>query len=276
MLLVGALSYSAEPATVWTSTKTSAPPEIDGRIDDVWGQARPLTVLVREALGGGAPTEVILRALHTSDSLYVLAEWPDATRSDMRDPYIWNESDGGYQRPTTPDDQFALEFPLDGELLISMLPTTGAYSADVWHWKAGRSNLAGWVDDKRHIISRRSIEGAKEYDLGGHTTIYIARPMDEGTASYRKKPQPTAHVGDVIPSYQAQAPSGSLTDVRGKGIHGGKGWTLEMSRKFDTGNPDDAVIDPKRANLCAIAVLDDELYWDHSISQFLSLRFEPN
>lgn len=275
LLTLSALAYSAQPAIVWTSSHTSAPPDIDGFIDDVWANANPLTVTVREALGGGAPTDVVLRALHTSDTLYVLAQWPDATRSDMRDPYIWNKTEKEYQRPTTADDQFALEFPLDGELLISMLPTKGAYSADVWHWKAGRSNLAGWVDDKRHIISRRPLKDAKEYDMGGHTTIYIARPMDEGKASYREKPKPTAYAGDVIPSYQPQQPSGSLTDVRGKGIHDGKGWTLEMSRKFNTGHSDDAVIDPSRSNICAIAVLNDELYWDHSISQYLSLRFSP-
>ena len=46
---------------------------------------------IREALGSGDPMPVILRALHTNDALYVLAKWPDTTRSDMRDPYIWND-----------------------------------------------------------------------------------------------------------------------------------------------------------------------------------------
>ncbi len=267
------LAAAEEPPLVWTSTHTASPPGIDGAVDDVWANAKALTVTIREALGSGGPTEVVLRALHTDDALYVLAQWPDATRSDMRDPYIWNAGKEEYERPTTPDDQFALEFPLEGELLISMLPTKGAYTADVWHWKAGRSNLGGWVDDKRHIISQDRLDGAKEYSMGGHNTVYVARPMDEGRASYKTKPKPAAHGGDVVPSYEAQEPEGSLTDVRGKGVHDGTGWTLEMTRKFDTGNPDDAVIDPARENICAIAVLDDELYWDHSISQMLSLRF---
>ena len=46
-----------------------------------------------------------------------------------------------------------------------------------------------------------------------------------------------------------------------------------MSRRFNTGHADDAVIDPKRDNLCAIAVLDDELYWEHSVSPVIVLRF---
>ena len=262
-----------EAPLVWTSTHTSMAPRIDGRIDSGWSNAKALTVTIREAIGGGASMDVVLRALHTNDSLYVLAQWPDTTRSDMRDPYIWNKDTNQYERPTKADDQFAIEFPLEGDFLISMLPEEHAYTADVWHWKAGRSNLDGWVDDKRHIISNVPVEKAKEYSMGGHTTVYISRPMDEGQAAYRTKPDPKAYAGDVIPSYEAQQPSASLTDIPGKGIHNGTGWTLELTRKFNTGNSDDAVIDPEQSIICAIAVLNDELYWNHSVSQEISLRF---
>lgn len=262
-----------EPPLVWTSTYTQSPPAIDGRPGDDWSKARPLSVTVREALGGGSPIVVVLRALHTDDALYVLAQWPDATESNQRDPYIWNAEAREYERPTRPDDQFALEFPLEGEFLLSMLPTKGAYTADVWHWKAGRSNLGGWVDDKRHIISQERLDGAKQYSMGGHNKVFVARPMDEGQASYKVKPKPVAFEGDVVGSYEAQQPTGSLEDVRGKGLHDGKGWTLEMMRRFNTGHADDAVIDPTKDTICAIAVLNDELYWDHSVSQKIVLRF---
>lgn len=57
---------------------------------NTWSMAKPLTVTVREAMGGDHGRPVILRALHTDDSVFIAAEWEDATRSDMRDPYIWN------------------------------------------------------------------------------------------------------------------------------------------------------------------------------------------
>ncbi|MCH8241689.1 MAG: hypothetical protein IH897_03635, partial [Planctomycetes bacterium] len=258
---------------LWQSRHTTTPPNVDGVVDKVWRIAEPLTVVVREAVGGHNPKSVILRALHTDDTLYVLAQWPDATRSDMRDPYVWNANQKTYERPSKPDDQFALEFPIKGDFHVNMLAMSRDYTADVWHWKAGRGNPVGWVDDKRHIISQRRIEGAKRYDLGGHDTVYIARPMDEGTPSYKVKPKPESHEGDTVPSYEPQEPSGSVADVRGKGVHDGAGWTLEMARNFDTGNSDDAVIDPAAGITCAVAVLDDELYWNHSVSQFIQLRF---
>jgi len=92
------------------------------------------------------------------------------------------------------------------------------------------------------------------------------------------KPKPAAFEGTVVDSFEQRQPGSSLADVRGKGIHdaNAKNWTLEMSRKFNTGHNDDAVIDPSKDNICAIAVLDDELYWEHSISSLITLRLVSN
>ncbi|MDQ1272299.1 MAG: hypothetical protein QG591_929 [Planctomycetota bacterium] len=261
---------------VWESLYAKTSPTVDGKTDKMWEQAKPRTVVVREAMGGDNPTEVVLRALHTDDTLYVLAQWPDDTKSDMRDPYIWNASKKDYDRPLKPDDQFSLEFPITGEFNIRMLTLVHEYTADVWHWKAGRGNPVGWVDDKRHIISQKPIKNGMEYPMGGHGTVYIARQMDDGTSSYSVKPKPTVFEGTIVDSFEQRQPAGSVADIQGKGIHDGKGWTLEMSRKFNTGHDDDAPIDPAKENICAIAVLDDELYWDHSVSQLITLHFISN
>lgn len=265
-----------EPLLEWLSTYTEQAPVLDGEVDAVWERAVPLTVTVREALGGVGPREVILRALHTDADLYVLAQWPDDTESILRDPYIWNSATSAYDRPTLADDQFALEFPLEGEFTVSMLPSGLSYVTDVWHWKAGRSNLDGWVDDKRHIISTTPVEGALPYQMGGREVIYIARPMDSGMQSYATVPLPTVRTEDVVSSYSAQQPDSSQADIRGKGLHDGARWTLEMGRKFNTGYADDAVLDANHEIFCAIAILDDELYWNHSVSPKLVLRFQTH
>lgn len=261
---------------VWESSYTKTSPAIDGKMEKLWEQTRALMVVVREAMGGDNPTEVVLRALHTDDTIYVLAQWPDDTKSDMRDPYIWNETKKDYDRPSKPDDQFSLEFPITGKFDIRMLTLVHEYTADVWHWKAGRGNPVGWVDDKRHIISRKPILGGVEYTMGGHGNVYIARLMDEGTSSYSLKPKPSSLEGNIVDSFEQRQPTGSLADVQGRGIHDGKSWTLEMSRKFNTGHEDDARIDPRKENICAIAVLNDELYWDHSVSPVITLQFIGN
>lgn len=266
-------STGADDQAVWESAKVAVAPGIDGEVDAAWSRAKAREVVVREALGGGNPITVTLRSVHTDDNLYVLAEWEDVTKSDMRDPFVWNKEKSQYDRPTRPDDQFALQFPLSGDFDISMLSMQKAFISDVWHWKAGRGNVAGWADDKRHIISQTEVEGAKRYDMGGHGAVYILRPVDAGTPAYKVQEPPKEYVGNLLDSFVAQVPKGSLADVRAKGVHNGKGWTLEMARAFNTGNADDATIDKSRDNTCAIAVLNDELYWDHSVSQTIRLRF---
>lgn len=262
---------SAQP--VWESLYTKTPPIVDGKVDDVWKKAKPLTMTVREALGGGNPMPVLLRALHTDDTFYVMAQWPDKTKSDMRDPYVWNAENQDYERPSRPDDQFALEFPMTGQFDTKMLTLVHEYTADVWHWKAGRGNPIGWVDDKRHIISQSPIPDGKEYSMGGHGKVYIARVPDEGQSSYYPRSKPPAFEGNLVNSFEHRQPTGSMADVQGKAVHEEATWTLEMSRKFNTGQKDDAVIDPTKDNICAIAVLNDELYWDHSVSAAIRLRF---
>lgn len=264
-----------EHPLVWTASYSRMAPVVDGRTESAWSAAQPLIVIVREALGGTSPLPVTLRALYTDDSLYVLAEWPDPTRDDMRDPYFWDAAAGKYQRPIKPDDQFALEFELSGEFDVNMLAAGKSFVADVWHWKAGRGNPIGYVDDKRHVISSQPSEGAKRYDLGGHASVYIARLMDEGTPSWKPRPAPSSHTQETFDSFEHQEPSGSVADVKGKGVHNGRKWTLEMARKLDTVHPDDTPLDPAKAYRCAIAVLDNELYWNHSVSSVIQLRFAP-
>ena len=258
---------------LWESSYTKKSPIIDGKMDEIWEKAKLLTVIVREAMGGDNPMPVVLRALHTDDTFYVMAQWPDETESDMRDPYVWNVEKREYERPSRPDDQFSIEFPMTGEFDIRMMTLVHEYTADVWHWKAGRGNPLGWADDKRHIISQKPDYGGVEYSMGGHGKVYIARIPDEGKSSYNMKSKPLAFEGEVVNSFEHSLPADSLADVRGKGFHDGKMWTLEMSRKLDTGYNDDAVIDTAKDNICAIAVLDDELYWEHSVSSVITLRF---
>ena len=49
-------------------------------------------------------------------------------------------------------------------------------------------------------------------------------------------------------------PSGSLIDVKAKGIWNNGEWTLEMSRKLDTGNADDVSLSQVKTIKGAIAV----------------------
>lgn len=270
----GVANHPENKPVVWVAKKAASAPVIDGTIDNVWSKATVCEVTIRQAFGGGDAFVVRLKALYTADSLFVLAQWNDDTKSDMRDPFVWNEEKKVYERPTKPDDQFALQFPISGDFDISMLAMDKDYTTDVWHWKAGRGNSMGFVDDKQHIISKTAVKDSREYNMGNRGKVFIARLMDEGTPAYVAKETPKEFAGKILDSFDHRAPSGSVADVRGSGVYNGTGWTLEMCRRLNTSHPDDAVIAVNKDNTCAIAVLNDELYWNHSVSQIITLRFE--
>lgn len=133
-----------------------------------------------------------------------------------------------------------------------MLTIEREYKSDVLGTgKAGRGNPVGWVDDKHHIISQSPVPGGKEHKLHSGRRVFIARAQDEGKPSYLLKQEPMAFAGDMIDSFSHQEPDGSMADIRGSARHTGKGWYLEMGRRFRTNHSDDAVIDPKTINPCA-------------------------
>ncbi|RMF86077.1 MAG: hypothetical protein D6736_15900 [Nitrospinota bacterium] len=68
--------------------KVKRAPQIDGRVDTVWSQARPVTVYLR---GGSGEIPLTLRAIYTEEQIFFLAEWPDSTEDRTHKPWVWDE-----------------------------------------------------------------------------------------------------------------------------------------------------------------------------------------
>jgi hypothetical protein len=66
------------------SHRVDAPPEIDGKIDDVWDAAEPLHLPLTWGMEGTEHAlDVEMRALHTSEAVHFLARWPGAPPSGL-------------------------------------------------------------------------------------------------------------------------------------------------------------------------------------------------
>lgn len=87
LILVGCAPAAAPPAQEavrkdaparLVSRWTDAPPEIDGLVDEVWETAAPLRLPLTWGMEGTEHAlDAELRSLHTANSLYLLAQWPD-------------------------------------------------------------------------------------------------------------------------------------------------------------------------------------------------------
>jgi hypothetical protein len=111
-------------------------------------------------------------AIH-GDTVYVSAVWQDATESRLHKPYRWDPQMLSYQRTRQLEDRLAISFPISGDFSHNKL--SGAeFTADVWHWKASRSDPAGIAHDKMWRVSRSSFPGAKKFTTPEGQTIYPA------------------------------------------------------------------------------------------------------
>ena len=221
--------------------------------------------------GNGRVDSVELKAAVKGDRIYILAIWRDDTESRLHKPYKWDEATGKYKRTQQLEDRFAVSFAMTGEFSASKL--SGAeFTADVWHWKASRTDPAGIAHDKMWKVSRSTFPKAKEFKSPDGTTVYMRRMSDDGDRLY-KPLKYTSRQDDIMPRYEVNLKaSGSIADVQAKSVWKNGRWYLEMSRPLNTGNADDAVI-PRTGQIeIAVAGFNDVDGRTHSTSEIIVLR----
>lgn len=242
------------------SLRVTKAPVVDGdRGDAAWKSAEEAKVIAKGVFPENAAksTEVVLRSVHTDTHVFFLVRWRDETRDDQaHKPWTWDAGNGAYVEGPEREDMFALAFEHTGPFTADMLaPDESVW--DVWHWKATRTNPQGFAMDRSHRYTRQQWEGkGKSHTARNGEAIWIARPEDAGDTVEKKQPAPTSRAAERLPQYLPGTPSGSAADVKAKGQWSDGWWTLELERKLDTGHPDDAAFDPKRAYKMAVSAHD--------------------
>ena len=111
----------------------------------------------------------------------------------------------------------------------------------------------GLAHDKHWIVSDKPVKKAKKFTTPDGKTVYVRRKSDKGSRLYK----PTRYdvkQKDVMPRYKLnKSPTGSIADVKAKGVWRDGRWYLEIARKLNTGNADDAVISAKGSIEIAVA-----------------------
>lgn len=243
-----------------TCTYVDAGPTLDGKIDDnAWKRAVPLTVTVTRALppNQGVTSKVSLRCVRTDHTLFIAATWDDPTHNVSHKSWVWNESAKAYEEGKDREDMFAAAFEHTGPFDPDML--AGIESVwDVWHWKAFRTNPQGYAMDKMHryALTQPQIK-ANSHTARSGETVWIARPEDKGDTVEKKQAAPGEFEGDRVPQHLPGTPTDSAADVRAKGAWNNGRWTLELSRKLNTGQMDDTAFNVSRIYSMAIGVFDE-------------------
>ncbi len=308
MFLVSGKVEGAAKQTVTTKSVKAPPTGID---DPVWNQAEAVQVSFEgKEKFEGKKASVTTKAVHTDDSIYFLFKWKDPTLSVSKG--AWKFDGEKWSHIKSNEDRISLLFEIDrinkfatkGCAVVCHVPegapnakdgkfgtSSGAEKGDLWHWKAARSDPAGFADDTwLTVISEK--KGGRKSDAGGggdkknmtqdkskpmyslapgkklgkHGVLLAADAVEISDYSMFKP-------GDVVTYRMPKVPAGSRADIKAVSRHAGGGWTVMLYRKLDTGNDDDVAFNPRKTYSFAMALFDDSGDEDSYDSEILTLKF---
>lgn len=263
-----------------TASSTTLSPEIDGKVDaQIWSEAAPITVR-----DGVSDVNITLKALHDDQHLYLLAQFPDPDESRLQKPLKWDEELGIYTLGNEREDTLVLKWNMSDSQTDLTLKSNVGYLADVWFWKANRTDPVGYADDKIQVYSQRHTKGGKPLLSENGTLFYLTRKGDIGKSSY-KQVLKAGFEGGVLPGYENVVPEGSRADIAAKGHWENGLWTVEFKRKLSTGNSDDVQLDLNKEAFFAVSryevagrkvnpKLSQPLYGAGEVGEIIQLTFD--
>jgi hypothetical protein len=225
-----ASNEASQSALQISRIETAHAPKLDGDLSDpAWRSARPVAVRTHQGANFDKSGEstVEVRALHDGETAYFAFTWSDPTRSLKHLPLV-RKQDGWHllheqydieDEDAYYEDKFAVLFAREGgfagngSVHLGQAPlegrpaafsgrglhyTTDGDAVDVWHWKASRGGLLGFVDDNYFGPPAEpkpgEIEGKSRYKAGYDT--------DPGSAFYAhnfKQRPPGGYEGPIQP-----------------------------------------------------------------------------
>ena len=280
--------------------------------DAVWQTVKAIQIPFegKEKFEGKKAT-VTTKAVYTKDSVYFLFKWDDPTLSVTKG--AWKYDGQKWTSIKSNEDRISLLFEINrinkyatkGCTVVCHVPqgapnpkdgkfgtSSAAEKGDLWHWKAARSDPAGFADDTWvTVISEK--KGGRKSDagsggdkknrtedkskpmymlapgkkLGKHGVLLAADAVE--IADYS-----VFQAGDMVTYRMPKKAEGSRGDIKADSRYGYDGWTVMLHRKLDTGNEDDVAFNPRKKYSFTMALFDDSGDEDSYDSEVLTLQFK--
>ena len=205
--------------------------------EDMWSKAKP--IVVHDQI---AKIDITAKALYNEQDIFILVRFPDPDESRTHKSWVWNNSQQVYEMGTDREDIFIvkwfMEFVPQGLSLFAGKP----HKADVWYWKANRTDPMGYADDKIQCLGSVHERRATKITASDATELYLVRKGDQGDAAYNSI-LVVDYKSDREPRFENIPPTGSRADVKAKGIWRDGEWTIEFKRALNTGHADDLALE---------------------------------
>ncbi len=278
VLLLG-FQLPAYPARTCMSVYVNDPPAVDGDGQDAaWGRAP--TLITRDRVAG---VDIRIQSVYTDKHIFFLIRFPDPDESRLHKPWVWDPAAQMYAIGPDREDCFVLKWALDEDTADLRLDADQPYRADIWFWKANRTDPGGYADDKIQLYSDVSLHKSKPIPSATGQTMFLQRKGDGGKPAYASI-LPVEYEGDTRMQYHPQEPSGSRADIRARGKWTTQSWCIEFSRRLVTGQVDDVQFDSRKNYYFGVsryeiagrepnAALSQPLYGSGDVSEGLLLGF---
>ncbi|MBL8919624.1 MAG: hypothetical protein JNJ54_12225 [Myxococcaceae bacterium] len=293
------LGNEASTADLKAKSVTAAP--TSSPTDPGWGA--PFVKPAGDAgLGTATGAAVTLRAAYDSANVYLLAEWDDATESALKESWVYDGATWARRPASTFDeDRLAIfwdisvpDFATRGcgalchpvRMGVETDAGPGVINADLWHWKAARTNPMGFADDQRLTYGVREgrLMAYRADDLGAGMETANTRATDAGprplsmpesapdaSATFLFSWPPgsgravplvgTFPTGAELPGFTLGPPAGGRSELRTTSSWANGRWTVLFRRALrNAWTTDDVQLDALAAGATyrfSVAVLDN-------------------
>lgn len=227
-------TYEAAAGKVVRSIKVDDSPLVDGfETEDVWRQAEAVTT--SDPVAG---IEITLKSVHTASTIYFLVSFPDPDESRTHRVWHWNSGKGMYEEGPEREDVFVFKWKLRDDTPDLSVFSDEPYEADIWFWKAHRTDSLGFADDKVQRLLTYPAKDTLEVTSRSGRKMYLQRQGDAGRSVYKTKIY-VDYESDTVQRYFLRQPEGSRADIKANGVWLEGRWTIEFARPLITGHEDD-------------------------------------
>ncbi len=272
-------SVCVEAKQLLIALKVTDPPEIDGSGgDDAW--RRTGGIITRDKASG---TEITIKAVYTDKRIFFLVRFPDPDESRQHKLWVWNADQGLYVMGPQREDCFVFKWAMEDGTTDLSLSSDVPYLADIWFWKAERTDSQGYADDKWQKLQHRNNPRAMPVESKTGSKMFLLRRGDLGQPAYRSVIQ-MENIGETVRQYTYRKPTGSRANVQAKGSWKEGTWGVEFTRLLKTGESDDVGFDVSGAYLFGVSLyeiagkkpdprLSNSLYGSGDVGEKLILKF---
>jgi hypothetical protein len=297
----------AAKQTVTAAKVKKAPAGLD---DPAWQKAKSVQVPFegKEKFAGKKAT-VNTQAVYTADGIYFRFNWKDADKSVTKGAWKFDGQKWTHQKGN--EDRISLLFEIErinkfatkGCAVVCHVPagktakdgkfgtTSAAEKGDLWHWKAARSDPAGFADDT-WLTQISEEKGGRKSDAGEggdkkNMTTDKSKPMYMPAPGKKLATNDillVAHAveikdysgfkaGDTLTYRMPKMPQGSRADIKALSRYADGSWTVVLYRNLDTGHDDDVTFNPRKKYNFAMALFYNSGDEDSYDSEVLALQF---